>query len=401
MKLLRFLAAALVAGGLAHAPAALAVSAAAAKPLKDASELLRAGKAKEALARLNAVPAAGPDDAYLVDRIRGAAYQRLGDNAAAAQALEAAFATGKVPGAEAGALAESIAAAYAQAKNNAKALQWVEKARAAGDNSATLRELQGYLQGAGGDYATIARESAAAIQAAESAGRRPSEDDLLRLADAYRRTGNKAGDLQVKEKLALNYPANRQYAGIYLADLPGKPGFSPRFSLDLLRLRLATGNLGAAADYMEMAQQLLQVHLPAEAKVVVDKGYAAGALGTGPEAPRQQRLRDLTAKMLADQKASLAVRMATAEAAKDGNDLIELGDEYASLGDDDKAVALIQQGIAKDTLKRPEDAKLRLGVAMLRSGKNRPKALQVLRGVQGGDGAPEIARLYAAIGTGS
>jgi tetratricopeptide (TPR) repeat protein len=286
-------------------------------------------------------------------------------------------------------------------KNNAKAQQWIEKARAAGDNSGTLRELQAYIQGSSGDYAQIARDSAAAVQAAESAGRRPAEDDLLRLADAYRHTGNKAGDLLVKEKLVLNYPSNKQYVGIYLSDLPGKPGFSPRFSLDLLRLRLASGNLSGENDYMEMGQQLLQAKLPAEAKVVVDKGYAAGVLGSGAQAAREQRLRDLANKSLAEQNASLATRTSAAEAAKDGNDLVDIGTEYASLGQYDKAIELIQQGMSKDKLKHPEDAKLRLGVAMLQSGKNRQKAVQVLRSVQGSDGAPEIARLYIALGAGT
>jgi hypothetical protein len=204
----------------------------------------------------------------------------------------------------------------------------------------------------------------------------------------------------VKEKLVTYYPSNKQYVGIYLSDLPGKSGFSSRFSLDVLRLRLASGNLTAAADFMEMAQLLLQAGLPAEAKSVVDKGYAAGALGTGAEAARQQRLRDLVNKSATDAAASLARRTADAKAAKTGDDLVEIGTEYASMGKSDEGIALIQQGIAKDSLKRPEDAKLRLGVAMLQSGKSKANAVKQLRSVQGTDGAPEVARAYIAIGTG-
>jgi tetratricopeptide (TPR) repeat protein len=397
MKTSRLLAAALLAAGLLQFPVAHAVSAGVAKPLKEASELVRAGKAKEALAKLNGVAPAGPDDNYMIDRIRGAAYQRLGDNSSAVQALESAFATGKVPGNEAGQLAESIANGYMQMHNNAKAQQWLEKAKAAGDTGPGVREMQAYLQGSSGDYAQIARDNAAQIQAAESAGRRPGEDDLLRLADAYRRTGNKVGDLQVKEKLVTYYPSNKQYVGIYLADVVGKSGFSSRFALDLLRLRLASGNVTTAADYMEMAQLLLQAQLPAEAKSVVDKGYAAGVLGTGAEAARQQRLRDLTNKNAVEAAASIAKRAADAKAVKDGNELVSIGTEYASMGQYDQAIDLIQQGITKDTLKRPEDAKLRLGVAMLQSGKSRAAAVKQLRSVQGTDGAPDVARLYISI----
>ena len=400
MKTTRLLAVMLLAAGLLQLPVAHAVSAAVAKPLKEASELVRAGKAKEALAKLNGVTGTGPDDTYMLARVRGAAYQRMGDNGATVQQLEAAFATGKVPGNEAGQLAETIAGIYAQQHNNAQAMHWVQKAKDAGDNSAGVRQIQDYVQGSSGDYGQVARDNAAKVQAAESAGRRPDEDDLLRLADAYRHTGNKAGDMQVKEKLVTYYASNKQYVGIYLSDLPGKSGFSSRFSLDLLRLRLASGNLTAAADYMEMAQLLLQAQLPAEAKVVVDKGYAAGVLGTGAEAPRQQRLRDLVTKTATESAASIAKRAADAKTGKTGDELVAIGAEYASMGKFDEAIELMQQGIAKDSLKRPEDAKLRLGVAMLQSGKAKAAAVKQLRTVQGTDGAPDVARAYIAIGTG-
>jgi hypothetical protein len=400
MKTTRLLAAMLMAAGLLQLPVAHAVSAAVAKPLKEASELVRAGKAKDALAKLNGVASAGPDDTYMIARIRGAAYQTMGDNGQAAQQLEAAFATGKVPPGEAGRLAETLAGIYAQQHNNGAAMKWVEKAKAAGDTGGSLRQIQDYVQGSSGDYGQIAHDNAAKIQAAESAGRRPDEDDLLRLADAYRHTHNTAGDLQVKEKLVTYYPSNKQYVGIYLSDLPGKSGFSSRFSLDLLRLRVASGNLATAAEYMEMAQLLLQAQLPAEAKAVVDKGYAAGVLGTGAEAARQQRLRDLTNKSAVDAVATLARRTADAKTGKSGDDLVAIGAEYVSMGRFDEGIDLMQQGIAKDALKRPEDAKLRLGVAMLQSGKARNKAVQQLRSVQGTDGAPDVARAYIAIGTG-
>jgi hypothetical protein len=65
------------------------------------------------------------------------------------------------------------------------------------------------------------------------------------------------------------------------------------------------------------------------------------------------------------------------------------------MGQTDRGVALIEQGIAKGGLKQPEDAKLRLGLAMLQSGKNKPKAVQTLRSVQGADGAADLGRLWA------
>jgi tetratricopeptide (TPR) repeat protein len=399
MNKLCVMAAALIAASFVNIAAAQQISAAVAKPLKEASDLLQAGKAREAIAKLSDVTPQSPHDAYMIDRVKGAAYQKLGDNASAAKALESAFSSGRVPPNQAGQLAESVAYAYLQLKNTTKAQQWIDKARTSGDDSATLRELQAYVQTFSGDYGAIQREAQANISAAESAGRKPSEEDLLRLADAYRHTGNKAGDLQIKEKLATNYPT-RQYVGIYLSDLRGKSGFSSRYRTDVLRLKLATGNMNGAEDYMELGQLLLQAGLPTEAKAVVDKGYDVGALGSGAEAARQQRLRDLANKSVAEEKASIDRREGAAVSVKDANSMVALGVEYASIGKYDKAIDLIGQGIATDKLKYPEDARLRLGLAMLHSGKNKANAMQVLRSVQGTDGVVTIAQLYAVTSSG-
>jgi len=399
MKTLRLLTAALAAAGLLGAAHAESLSPAVAAPLKAASDDLRANKVKEALAEIHKADAVGTKsayDSYMINRLKGSAAQLGHDYSTAASALEAAFNSGRMGDSEKGQVAEQIAFAYSQMQSNGKAKEWVQKASALGNNSGSLKQLQAYLQGASGDYGAIARDSAASIQAAEQGGHRPAEDDLLRLADAYRHLGNKAGDLQVKEKLVSYYPT-KQYVGIYLSDIQGKPGFSSRYSLDILRLRLATGNVTTSDDYMELSQLLLQTGMASEAKAVVDKGYAANVLGTGAEAARQQRLRDLANKSVVDEKASIDKRADDAAKANDGNALVQIGTEYASMGQYDKGIDLIQQGIAKDKLKYPEDAKLRLGVAMLQSGKNRAKAVQMLRSVQGTDGAPDVARLYIAV----
>lgn len=366
------------------------------KPLQAASELLKAGKAKEALAKVreaDAVAGKNPNEQLMVDRMRAAAAQRAGDNATAIRSLEAVFASGKLSAAEQGQTAEQLAFAYSQAKDWGKTKEWATKAQGLGDNSAQLKQLLAYVQGQSGDYGAIAKEAQAAVQAAEQAGRKPDEGDLLRLADANQRTGNMAGYNAALEKLLLHYP-KKDYWNAYLGRLPRKTGFSDRFLIDVLRLRLATGTLTKTEDYMELAQLTLQAGLPAEGRAVVDKGFAAGALGTGPEAARHQRLKDLAIKQEAEQKAAIDKQAAEAAAAKDGNAAVNVGYALVTMGQADKGIALIEQGIAKGGLKRPEDAKLRLGLALLQQGKSRPKALQVLRGIQGTDGAAELGRLW-------
>ncbi len=81
-------------------------------------------------------------------------------------------------------------------------------------------------------------------------------------------------------------------------------------------------------------------------------------------------------------------------AARDGNDLVTLGYNYVGYGQAAKGIALMEQGIKKGGLRRPEDAKLHLGIAYLQAGQ-KAKALQVLKTVGGTDGAADLARLWS------
>ena len=125
-----------------------------------------------------------------------------------------------------GQLAEQLASAYAQQRNNAKASEWLDRAIAG-------RPQHGH--DASSCRATCSRPAAttppspatpaAAVAAAEQAGRRPDEGDLLRLADAQQRTGNQAGYGATLGKLLANYP-KKDYWNAYLARLPRKAGFA-------------------------------------------------------------------------------------------------------------------------------------------------------------------------------
>ncbi len=401
LKTLRGLSLALVTAGLftvSGLAAAQGVRAEVGRPLQQASEFLKAGKAREALAKVReaeAVPGTTAAERQTIDGMKAAAAQRAGDMATAVHALESL--ASRSSGAQLGQYAEQLSSAYVQLKNNAKATEWLNKAVAAGNNSSAVRQLQSYLQASSGDYGAIARESGAAVSAAEQAGRRPEENDLLRLADAQQRTGNMAGYGSTLEKLLMNYP-KKDYWNAYLSRLPRKSGFADRFLVEVLRLRLASNTLTKAEDYMELAQLSLQQGLPSEARRVTDLGFKAGVLGTGAEAGRHQRLRALAVKEESEAQAKLAAQAAEAEGFKDGEGLVKVGMSYVSLGDVDKGLAYIQKGIAKGNLKRPEDAKLHLGLAQLQSPKTKSAALQTLRSVKGNDGAADIARLWIILG---
>jgi hypothetical protein len=396
----QFAVAALLSAGLLAGPAhAQAVRNEVAKPLAAAGDLLRAGKAKEALGKVREAEAVGgknPAEQVLIDKMKGAAAQRAGDNGTAIAAFESAVASGRLSGGEQARMAEQLAFAHYANRNNGKALEWASRARQAGGGSAQLNQLVAYLQQGSGDFAQTLRDSSAQVNAAEKAGQRPGEDDLLRMADAARRTNNTAAYSSALEKLVVHY-GKKEYWSAHLASIQRKPGFSPHLGLDVARLKLASGQFTKADEYMELAQLALQAGVPAEAQSIMDKGYAANLLGVGEQAARHGRLKDLVVKQLAESNAGLAQNTVEATAQKDGNGLVKIGTVYTSLGQTDKAVELIEKGIAKGQLKRPDDAKLRLALAMLSSPKSKAKGQQMLRSITGTDGTADIARLYAVV----
>jgi hypothetical protein len=226
----------------------------------------------------------------------------------------------------------------------------------------------------------------------EEGGKRATEEELQILANCYLRQNDTGGYVNAIEKLVVLYP-KKQYWTDLLTRVQKKPGFSDRLGVHVYRLKLATGNISSAADYMEFAQLALQQGVPAEAKQILDKGYAAGVLGKGDEAARQQRLRDLINKSLEESQKKREAEEKEALAAKDGNDLVKVGLNYVYEGNAQKGLQLIEQGIRKGGLKRPEDAKLRLGEAQIQSGQ-KAKGAQTLREVKGSDGTADIARLW-------
>jgi hypothetical protein len=288
---------------------------------------------------------------------------------------------------------ESIAGTYYRAKDYAKAQQWYQRYFREGGTSSANRTLMIQTQYLSGDLAGVSKELMADIQGAERSGATPSEDRINMLMNAAIKQRDVSSEAFALERLVMYYP-KKEYWVTLLSRLQRKPGFSDRLALDTYRLSLATGSMSAGADFSEMAQLALQAGSGAEAKQVVDKGFAVGALGTGAEADRSKRLRDLIAKRIDEAKKTAAEDEQAALAAKDGNDLVTIGLNQVFEGQKAKGVQLMQQGIAKGGLKRPEDAKLHLAIAQLMVGDN-AKAQATLKTVSGNDGTSDLARLWS------
>ncbi|HEY2560364.1 MAG TPA: hypothetical protein VGI48_11695 [Caldimonas sp.] len=366
------------------------------KPLQAAQELIKSGHYREALAKVRdaeAVGARNANETYLIERMRLAAASGAGDADAAARSFDALGNSGRIPAADKLRMIESIAVSYYRSQQYAKSMQWSQRYLREGGTSGAVRTMLIQSQYLSGDFAGATRELMVEIQATERAGATPGEDRLKLLLNAASKQGDNNAYVYAMERLVTYYPKKEYWADL-LSRMQRKPNFSDRLSLDAYRLSLATGGMTAPSDFMEMAQLALQADLPSEGKQVIDKGIASGALSTGAQADRAKRLKVLVDKKLAEQAASRADDEKEALAAKSGDALLSLGMNLVYSGQAAKGVQLIQQGIAKGSLKRPDDARLHLGIAQVAAG-DKAKAQTTFKTVQGSDGTADLARLWS------
>ena len=360
------------------------------KPLQQAAEALKARRYPDAAAKVreadNASNKTGGEQAT-IDRMRAAVAAASGDVAGMVAVVQG----GKLPPGEQVRMIQSVAGAYYTQRDYANAATWTQRYFKEGGTDPQMRAILVQAYYLSGDCGAVSR-SLGDLSADESSGRAPAEEQLQMLASCYQRSKDNNGFALALEKLATFYP-KKEYWSDLLSRVQRKTGFSDRLSLDVYRLRLAAGLMNGTNDYMEMAQMALGDDYTAEARKVVEQGYASKVLGTGADVERQKRLADLAAKRYDAGKASLAKDEADALSERDGNNLVTVGYNYVGYGQAAKGIALIEQGIKKGGLRRPEDAKLHLGIAYLQAGQ-KAKAIQVLKTVGGTDGAADLARLW-------
>jgi len=365
------------------------------KPLQAAIEALKAKRGREALARAREaqeVPNKTPYETYLVTRVLGQAAAAAGEAATAGAALESAASSSAAPQAERPQLLAVAAAQYYAAKEYSKAAAAATRYMQYGGSDKSVHQI--YVQSLylGGNYGAAAREVANEVEAEERAGKTPSEEQLQLLATAYLQSKDTGGYGRTIEKLVAYYP-KRDYWQNAIYNVVTRSGFNDRLQIDVARLKFDLGLLQKADEYLEFAQLSLIEGFPAEATKVIDKGYAAGVLGTGGEAARHKRLKDLAAKNLAEDRKNIA-QAEKQEPAKDGKTLFNDGFNLVLYGRADKGLSMMQEGIKLGGgFRRADHAKLQLAYAYHLAGQNE-KALQMFKGVQGTDGAAALARLW-------
>jgi hypothetical protein len=358
------------------------------KPLQDASNALKAKRYADAMAKVREAdnaPGKTSAEQVVIERMRAAVAASSGDIASEVAVVN----SGKLPAAEQLRMVQNVAGQYYTQHEYANAVTWIQRYFKDGGTDPGMRQtlLQAYYYT--GDCANVAKLMG---DTGDDASRAPSEDQIQTLRSCYLQTKDTNGYLAATERLVAFYPKPAYWAEL-LSRVQSKRGFSSNLQLDVYRLRLATGQMSSTQDYMEAAQMALGDDYPAEAKKIVDQGYAAKVLGTGNDVERQKRLADLAARRFTEGQAGLAKQEQEALAAREGNDLVTLGYNLVGYGQAAKGVSLMEQGIKKGGLRSPEIAKLHLGIAYLQAGQ-KAKGLQVLKSVSGTDGSADLARLW-------
>lgn len=359
----------------APAPAASqpanSVSPAFAKPFNEAQDLLKAGNGAAALAKLkeiDAIPELNPYEKYLLLRVRAPAEYAASDNTAAIADFEALLANDQMPAADKLSIMKALASILYTAEQYPKAAAAIQRYLDAGGDDPQLRELLPQTQYIAKDYATAAKGFRAQVDATYAAGKVPPEKTLRLLASSYAQSDNDAAYVWVLDRLAVAYP-KADYWKELIARAAHTEKFSDRLYLDNYRLKAQA--LGAVGDSERLSYASLasRAGYPEETKRILDEAYASKPF-TGNDLAEANKMRGDANKAVATDHAQQSVNESAARSAKDGNALVSLGLLLTVDGNAQQGAQMIEQGIAKGGLRNPEEARLHLGYAQVKAGRD-------------------------------
>lgn len=384
----------IVAPQAAYAQKAPSVSPKVGTPLQAALDLQKKKQLKDALAKAEeaaAVAGKTPYETYLVNEILGSLYVQTGNYAKGTAALEASLATGQMPPEQGKERIKQLAGIYYQSKNYPKAIEYAQRYTKEVAPDPDMNVLVGqsyYLQK---NYKQAAEILRATIKTQESARRNPEKQWLELLMSAEYELGNNDAMQATMEKLITLYPDPKYWKDFVSLSERSLRG-NTHNELDVLRLKQVSGLLATDREYTQFAEIALQEGLPGEAKLVLEKGNAAGVLGQPANKEREGRLLALATKQAEADVKTLVQGVAEAQKQAKGDALVKFGEAYWSIGDNEKAVELISAGIAKG-VDNKDDAQLRLGIAHISAGR-RAQALEAFKTITPGTASEKIANLW-------
>ena len=207
-----------------------------------------------------------------------------------------------------------------------------------------------------------------------ASGAHPSEAVLKLMYSAAYKAGDNDAMRGALEKLVADY--NRpEYWSNLLQIADAAKGLKDQQTLDLYRLRIVTGSMKQPDDYMTAAEMALEFGASAEAAGIVQKGIDAKVLS----GERVTKLLSTAKTQAAADAANYQKNLAAAQKAKNGDDLVKLGQQLVGAGRAQDAIGVIQQGLQKAQTDKDE-AQIQLGLAYL-AARQKPAALNAFNAV--------------------
>lgn len=328
-----------------------AVRASVGKPLQEAINLAKSGNGSAALAKVR--------EAESVSGLTGDEQRTIAQTKEFIAAKTGAGGTNTSSGCQAKFAADYNAGRYRNVVG--EDADCLRKFGAYSGNSQLIVAQAYYLMG----------ECSTAIRMLNSMG---DGDTVLSLVMAC---AHKNGDADAEQRAAqkLILKGNAKYWTYALGAAERSKGLKDHQTLDIYRIRLLTGNMRNAEDYRTMTQIALQFGFSSEAAAVAKKGLDAKLLA----GDRDLKLATVAQAQAARDVASAGTLIKQANAAKNGDPAVKLGENLWGMNRAADGVNLIQAGLKKGVVDK-DDAQVALAMTQFSSGQ-KGAALRTLDGV--------------------
>jgi tetratricopeptide (TPR) repeat protein len=340
-----------------------------------------------------AMPNLTPYETFVLNQMRVQLGQASENYPLTVQGLEAMIDSGRLKQEDKLRFIDAVAGIYySNLKDYDKAIVWFNRYGTESGDQAKQRQYIVRSYFLKNDFATAKTEALKDIDAAKKSGVAPPKDELNLLGNVGIKTKDTDLYLQAVEELTRYYPSEDYWFDL-LNRTRGKKTYAPRLDLDIARLKaVATPSKMEPEDYAEQAELAVLGGFFTEAKIAMDKGFPGG-IPAGKDKAALQKIRDSANKGAADDAKNIDAGIAAAQKSKDGVGLVNLGYNFITLGQFDKGIDLMKQGVAKGVAKNPDDAKLRLGYALAMAGK-KDESVKILETITGNDGRGDLARYW-------
>lgn len=331
-------------------------------PLMDAQGLIEEKKFTQAAVKIGVAEAVvnpTPYELHVIARVKGALASATGDARGAAEQYEIAARGPWFNAADRITRLHGLIALNYNAKNYVKAIEWIDKYYQAGGQDQSLKMVLVQCYYLNADYPNAAKALDLELSRIIAAGKVPSEMQFRLLADSRSRMKDEAGYNKSLETLVEHYPTPANWRSL-IARLWAKPQLAARLQLDVFRLQMVVTGLTDEADYTEMAALALQEGSAIEASKVLELGYAAGVLVPGSKNQELQRLTDKASRQAGEDRNTLEKDIARAKALPDGRAMFNYGFNLVQLGQTERGITQMEQGLAKGIARGSDLAKLRL-----------------------------------------